>query len=98
MGPPAPSSLSGPEPRATLLEPQWRRRTLSLAPPGFPGRIAMPIRTIVLAAGVVALAAISSWATAPALAQSAATLSGEVSLAQEGSMEGVVVSAKKDGS
>src|SRR6185312_11059827 len=44
-----------------------------------------------------ALAAINSWASTPALAQTAA-LSGEVSSAQEGLMEGVVVSAKKDGS
>ena len=33
-----------------------------------------------------------------ALAQAAATLSGQVSSAEEGPMEGVLVSAKKDGS
>jgi virginiamycin B lyase len=57
----------------------------------------MPIKTIVLAAGL-ALAAMSLWTAAPARAQSAAALSGEVSSAQEGQMEGVVVSAQKDGS
>ena len=35
---------------------------------------------------------------APAFAQAAAALSGEVSSAKEGPMEGVVVSARKDGS
>src|SRR5438045_7898219 len=36
--------------------------------------------------------------TAPAWAQSAAALTGQVTSAEEGPMEGVVVSAKKDGS
>ncbi len=57
----------------------------------------MPIKTIALVAGF-ALAAMSPWAATPALAQTAAALSGEVSSAQEGLMEGVLVSAKKDGS
>jgi virginiamycin B lyase len=57
----------------------------------------MQIRTIALAAAL-ALAALSSWCSAPALAQATAALSGEVSSAQAGLMEGVVVSAKKDGS
>ena len=35
---------------------------------------------------------------AVAYAQAAATLTGQVSSAEEGAMEGVVVSAKKDGS
>jgi virginiamycin B lyase len=57
----------------------------------------MPMKTILIAsaAGLVALV---SQASAPAFAQAAAALSGEVSSAKEGAMEGVVVSAKKDGS
>src|SRR5580700_5152054 len=40
-----------------------------------------------------------AWLTlAPAQAQTAAALSGQVSSAEEGTMEGVLVSAKKDGS
>lgn len=57
----------------------------------------MPIRTIVLVAGF-AIAAMNPWAAVPALAQSPPALSGEVSSPWEGQMEGVVVSAKKDGS
>jgi streptogramin lyase len=57
----------------------------------------MPVRTIVLAASLV-LAALGPSAVQPAVAQAAAALSGEVSSAQEGAMEGVVVSARKDGS
>ena len=57
----------------------------------------MPIRTTVFAAAF-ALAAASLWRAPPVLAQSAAALSGEVSSAQEGLMEGVLVSAKKEGS
>src|SRR3984957_15787294 len=39
-----------------------------------------------------------AWLTlAPAQAQTAAALSGQVSSAEEGAMEGVLVSAKKDG-
>jgi streptogramin lyase len=58
--------------------------------------VSMPMKTILLAsAGLLALA----WqGFAPAFAQSAAALSGEVSSAKEGAMEGVVVSARKDGS
>jgi streptogramin lyase len=48
----------------------------------------------VLAAGVLQSASDSS----RALAQAAARLAGQVSSAEEGNMEGVVVSAKKDGS
>ncbi len=57
----------------------------------------MRMNTVLLAsaAGLVALA----WgASAPALAQTAAALSGDVSSATENVMEGVVVSARKDGS
>src|SRR6201996_1443057 len=50
--------------------------------------------TNVLLLSVVCLATSAS----VVLAQNAAALSGEVSSAQEGSMEGVVVSARKDGS
>ena len=47
------------------------------------------------AAGLLALPLHTA---APAFAQTAAALSGEVSSAKEGAMEGVVVSAKRDGS
>ena len=57
----------------------------------------MQFRTIALAVGF-ALFAAGLWAAPPASAQTAAALSGEVSSAGEGLMEGVVVSAKKDGS
>jgi virginiamycin B lyase len=57
----------------------------------------MHIKSIVLAAAI-ALAALNLWPSTPALAQAAAALSGAVSSAREGLMEGVVVSAKKDGS
>ena len=57
----------------------------------------MPITNAVLASAA-GLAALVLQAIAPAFAQDAAALSGEVSSAREGAMEGVVVSAKKDGS
>ena len=55
----------------------------------------MPTTLLALGAG---LAAFASSAGAPLLAQAPVALSGEVSSAREGPMEGVVVSAKKDGS
>ncbi len=55
----------------------------------------MTTRLLASAAG---LAALVLHVSSPALAQNAAALSGEVSSAKEGVMEGVVVSAKKDGS
>src|SRR5580698_10723559 len=57
----------------------------------------MRIKTTLLAAAA-ALAALLLQGALPASAQSAAALSGAVSSAKEGPMEGVVVSAKKDGS
>ena len=51
-----------------------------------------------LLASAAGLAALVLQAAAPALAQTAAALSGEVSSAKEGLMEGVVVSARKDDS
>ena len=57
----------------------------------------MKIRTILLASAAT-LAALMVQAPSPVLAQNAAALSGSVSSAKEGAMEGVVVSAKKDGS
>ena len=57
------------------------------------------MRMIVMLVAVAAgLAALSLPASAPILAQSAAALSGRVSSAREGLTEGVVVSAKRDGS
>ncbi len=53
--------------------------------------------TMLLAASA-ALLAFGFQTSVPAFAQAAAALSGEVSSAKEGVMEGVVVSAKKDGS
>jgi virginiamycin B lyase len=58
------------------------------------------MRTVsrVLAAGVGVAALLALSGLQPAAAQGAAALSGVVSSAEEGAMEGVVVSAKKDGS
>ena len=57
------------------------------------------MRMIAILLGFVAgLAAFLLPSYAPAFAQSAAALSGNVSSAREGPMEGVVVSARKDGS
>ena len=57
----------------------------------------MRMKTLLLASAA-ALTALVAQAAAPASAQNAAALSGEVSSAKEGPMEGVVVSARKDGS
>jgi virginiamycin B lyase len=54
--------------------------------------------TTVLLAVAAALAALVLPASVPAFAQAAAALSGQVSSVGEGLMEGVVVSAKRDGS
>src|SRR6202050_293480 len=57
----------------------------------------MRITTLLLAAAA-GLVALVFPAPSPNLAQTAAALSGQVSSAREGLMEGVVVSARKDGS
>jgi virginiamycin B lyase len=57
----------------------------------------MRVKTILLASAAV-LTAFVLHASAPALAQNAVALSGAVASAKEGPMEGVVVSARKDGS
>jgi virginiamycin B lyase len=57
----------------------------------------MRMKTILLASAA-ALVAFVLHTSAPAFAQSAAALSGAVSSVKEGPMEGVVVSARKDGS
>jgi streptogramin lyase len=57
--------------------------------------------SLTLAAGLATILAALSWqaiGTPPAHAQAAAALTGQVSSAEEGNMEGVIVSAKKDGS
>ena len=56
------------------------------------------MRMTVLIAAAACLGALVPSAFGPAIAQAPAALSGEVSSAREGPMEGVVVSAKKDGS
>ena len=56
----------------------------------------MQFRTLLTATGFVAALA---WPTLISVqAQTSASLSGQVSSAEEGAMEGVLVSAKKDGS
>src|SRR6202046_5933841 len=65
--------------------------------PGLDREASMRMKTIVLAAAA-ALTAFVLHTAAPALAQSAAALSGAVTSTKEGPMEGVVVSARKDGS
>jgi virginiamycin B lyase len=57
----------------------------------------MRMKTILLASAA-ALTAFVLHTAAPAFAQNAAALSGAVTAAKEGPMEGVVVSARKDGS
>ena len=57
----------------------------------------MTMKTTLLAS-VAGLVALVLGASAPAFAQAATALSGEVSSAKEGLMEGVVVSARKDDS
>ena len=56
----------------------------------------MRMKTILLASAA-ALTAFVLHTSAPAFAQNAAALSGAVTSAKEGPMEGVVVSARKDG-
>src|ERR1700726_4500497 len=51
-----------------------------------------------LLASTSLVSALACLATAPAQAQTAAALSGQVSSAEEGAMEGVLVSAKREGS
>src|SRR5277367_4851619 len=65
--------------------------------PGLDREASMRMKTILLASAT-ALTAFVLHTSAPAFAQNAAALSGAVSSAKEGPMEGVVVSAKKDGS
>src|ERR1700758_1881886 len=57
----------------------------------------MQIRSLLLASSAALALALSVGST-QVFAQSAAPLSGQVSSAEEGAMEGVVVSAKKAGS
>src|ERR1700688_2346173 len=64
--------------------------------PGLDREASMRMKTILLASAA-ALTAFVLHASAPALAQNAAALSGAVTSAKEGLMEGVVVSARKDG-
>src|SRR4029453_15348227 len=60
---------------------------------------AMQLRRLAVVAGAAfALTLGLSRVTSPASAQSAAALGGSVTSAEEGPMEGVLVSAKKDGS
>src|SRR3984957_9073939 len=57
--------------------------------------------SLTIAAGLATILAALSWqalGTSPAQAQSAAALTGQVSSAEEGNMEGVIVSARKDAS
>src|SRR6202046_1073466 len=65
--------------------------------PGPDREASMGMKTI-LPASAAALTAFVLHTAAPALAQNAAALSGAVTSAKEGPMEGVVVSARKDGS
>src|SRR6204780_4355598 len=64
--------------------------------PGLDREASMRMKTILLASAA-ALTAFVLHPSAPASAQNAATLSGAVTSAKEGPMEGVVVSARKDG-
>src|SRR5579864_1500698 len=57
----------------------------------------MRMKTMLLAS-VAGLAALAMQAVVPARAQNAAALSGAVTSAKDGPMEGVVVSARQDGS
>ena len=57
----------------------------------------MRLRSLAVVAGV-AFALTAFFSGSPAAAQSAAALSGSVTSTEEGAMEGVIVSAKKDGS
>ena len=55
-------------------------------------------RNSLLASAVAGAAVLVGASFGPAMAQGSAALVGQVSSAEEGAMEGVVVSAKKDGS
>src|SRR6516162_1803998 len=73
------------------------------APPRRPRMIlreaTMQVRRLIAVAGAAfALILAHGFLSSPALAQSAAALSGSVSSAEEGPMEGVIISAKRDGS
>src|SRR5438445_8716954 len=82
--------------------PQQARRTI----PGRTGarinqmqrKLPMRIRHLLLASAAAVAAFMFGTGVQSALAQTAPALSGQVSSAEEGVMEGVVVSAKKDGS
>src|SRR4030095_2561823 len=63
----------------------------------FEGEKPMPLRKI-LAAGGLTVVALAIGGLLPVYAQSPTALSGQVASAEEGPMEGVLVSAKKDGS
>jgi streptogramin lyase len=58
----------------------------------------MHLRNALLASAIAGAAFLAGASLGPALAQGSAALAGQVSSAEEGAMEGVVVSAKKDGS
>src|SRR5262245_33696644 len=63
------------------------------------GRLAMQVRRLAAVAGAAFASTLGlSSITSPALAQVAAALTGQVASAEDGPMEGVIVSAKKDGS
>jgi virginiamycin B lyase len=59
---------------------------------------AMQVRRLAVAGAGLALALALSGFVSPTMAQDAAALAGQVTSAEEGPMEGVIVSAKKDGS
>src|SRR4029077_16055246 len=65
--------------------------------PGLDREASMRMKTLLLASAA-GLAALVLHTSAPAFAQNAAALSGAVTSAKEGPMEGVVVSARKDDS
>src|SRR5215472_13570437 len=58
----------------------------------------MHLRNALLASTIAGAAFLAGASLGPASAQGSAALAGQVSSAEEGAMEGVVVSAKKDGS
>src|SRR6202165_2697804 len=61
-----------------------------------PGETVMHFRALLVSTGLVA--ALACLTLVPVQAQTALALSGQVFSAEEGAMEGVLVSAKKDGS
>src|SRR5262249_41109419 len=64
-----------------------------------PRRTRMSLKALLLTTTVAfGIAMLPNGISSPANAQTAATLTGQVSSTEEGSMEGVLVSAKKDGS